>query len=185
MLRLLAEAAATALETFCATHGLAYANERDHFAPCCRTAVARITADLDERPALSPYAFGAKHGWVGLGSVDLVVRWPKRAPAFLELKCGAGAHVLRPCVWDAVKLATAVHGGNAGAGYLLAGAPAPEWAKPIAGAEFFDTAEWHTLGPRVRDKFRADWRFWASERSPHIPGRVPHGFSTVAPAALN
>ena len=123
LLRSLAAATARELETLCAELTLTSPNERDHLAKCCKTATARLADALDPPAALSPYAFGDPHGWVGLGTVDVVLRWTDREPIFLELKCGAGKHVLRPCVWDAVKLSTAILGRNAASGYLLAGAP--------------------------------------------------------------
>lgn len=128
-----AEMTAMGLERFCAACNLRYANERDHLARCCRPAAMRIASTVEPRPALSPYGFGEKHGWVGLGTVDVVFRWPDRPAIFVELKCGAGTRILSACVWDAVKLATAVLGGNAGAGYLLAGAPTTSWASRIPG----------------------------------------------------
>jgi hypothetical protein len=122
--------------------------------------------------------FGPKHGWLGLGVVDVIFRWTDQAATFAELKCGE----LWPCVWDAVKLATAVLGGNACSAYLLAGARTSDWERPIAGAQFFETAEWMTLGPEVRDRFLPSWQLW--ERQGHIPGRVPTRFSTVALGAF-
>ena len=180
LLQRVAEDAASELERFCAARGLTYANERDHLAKCCRTVTTRIAAALEPPIALSPNAFGDRHGWIGLGGVDLVCRWADRPPTFLELKCGAGKSALRPCVWDAVKLSTAVLGRNACSGYLLAGAPVSDWAARVPGAEFFDSAEWETLGPDVRERFLSDWRFWESEATPHIPGRVAGRFTTVA-----
>ena len=168
------------LELFCAGKQLMYANERDHLAKCCKIATARVAGALKQPPALSPYAFGDLHGWVGLGLVDVVFRWADRRPTFLELKCGAGKNVLRPCVWDAVKLSTAVLGRNAGSGYLLAGAPTSDWRARVPGADLFESAEWDTLGTHVRDRFLADWRFWQSEATPHTPGRVAGGFRTAA-----
>lgn len=167
------------LETLCATKRLTYANERDHLAPCCKMATARVAGPHEQRPALSPLGFGELHGWVGLGLVDVVFRWTDRRPTFLELKCGMGKNVLRPCIWDAVKLSTAVLGGNAGAGYLLAGARTSDWLARVAGADLFESGEWDALGPDVRDRFIADWRFWESEATPHVPGRVAKQFRTI------
>jgi hypothetical protein len=178
LLRRVADATARELETFCAELQLTYPNERDHLAKCCKTATARLASALDRPPALSPYSFGDPRGWVGLGNVDVVLRWADRQPTFLELKCGTGKHVLRPCVWDALKLSTAVLGGNAASGYLLAGAPTSDWRAPVPGADLFESVEWVTVGPQVRDRFLADWRKW--ELEPHIPGRVATAFRTVA-----
>jgi hypothetical protein len=178
LLRRVVEVTASELEEFCAVRRLEYANERDHLDPCCRVAVQRLVRELENPPALSPRDFGERHGWLGLGLVDVVFRWADPGPTFVELKCRA----LWPCVWDAVKLATAVLGGNAGAAYLVAGARASDWQKPIDGSQFFETGEWKTLGPDVRDRFLSSWRLW--ERQGHIPGRVPTGFSTVALGAF-
>jgi hypothetical protein len=174
LMRKVAELTTTELENFCTFHKLERAGENRALAPSCKKAVARAARALRDPPALNSLAFGEKHGWRGLGSVDLVMRWANRRPVFLELKCDE----LSPCVWDAVKLATAVLGGNAGSGYLLASARTSDWEKPIAGSQFFETAEWTTLGTDVRDRFLSSWRRW--EREGHIPGRVPTGFSTVA-----
>jgi len=175
-----ADETAGELELFCAVNQLSHANERDHLGKCCRIATARVAGALEQPPMLDPFAFGDPHGWVGLGLVDVVLRWADRPPTFLELKCGAGKRALKPCVWDAVKLSTAVLGGNACSGYLLAGAPMSDWQARVPGADFFDSAEWQTLGPHVRERFLADWRFWESETTPHIPGRVAARFRTIA-----
>jgi hypothetical protein len=177
-LRNVADETARELEMFCVELQLTSPNERDHLARCCKTATARVAGALDPPPALSPYSFGDARGWIGLGTVDVVLRWTDREPTFLELKCGAGKHVLRPCVWDAVKLSTAVLGRNAASGYLLAGAPTSDWQALVPGADLFESAEWVTLGPHIRDRFRSDWRKW--ELEPHIPGRVATAFRTVA-----
>jgi hypothetical protein len=177
LLRHVAETAAVGLEEFCASRQLRFANERDHMAPCCADAVARITGVLEVAPYLGGHAYGLKHGWRGLGHVDVVLRWAHRPATFLELKCGARSDALAACVWDAVKLGTAVLGGNAGAGYLLAGAPASRWTGRAAGAELFETAEWVTLGPDVRDAYLPYWRFWEAEGG--IPGRIPNGLVTT------
>lgn len=172
---------ASELEAFCAERALAYANERDHLARCCKAVAARIVAELPPpRPALSPFGFGERHEWIGLGGVDVVFRWEAREPTFVELKSGSGTGALRPCVWDAVKLATAVLGGNASSGYMLAAAPVSAWRTGYLGAELFESGEWLTLGPEIRDRFRGDWSFWASEATPHVPGRVPAGIRTIA-----
>lgn len=171
---------ASELALFCATNQLTHANERDHLAKCCKAATARVAGALRPAPELSSYAFGDRHGWVGLGPVDVVLRWASGPPTFLELKCGAGKHALRACVWDAVKLSTAVLGRSARSSYLLAGAPASRWRERVPGSELFETAEWGTLGRDIRDRFASDWRFWESEATPHTPGRVAARFRTVA-----
>jgi hypothetical protein len=175
---ILQEAAAD-LEAFCLVNKLRYANERDHLSKSVKRAVERAADEIAPRPALHPFAFGDRHGWVGLGHVDVVFRWPERPPTFLELKCGAGNHSLRACVWDVVKLATAVLGGNASTAYLLAGAPAVVWRAKCPGSEFFESGEWETLERDIRGRFRSDWSFWESESTPHIPGRVPAAFATL------
>jgi hypothetical protein len=180
LLRRVADETARELDEFCAASRLTYANERDHLAKCCKIAAARVVGILEQPPALSPNAFGDLHGWVGLGLVDVVLRWANRPPTFLELKCGAGERALRPCIWDAVKLSTAVLGRNASAGYLLAGARSSDWRAGVPGADLFESGEWDALGPNVRDRFLIDWRFWESEATPHVPGCVAAGFNTVA-----
>ena len=164
---------------FCAANGLRYANERDHLSKSVKRSVEQAAVALAPRPALHPFAFGDRHGWIGLGHVDVVLRWRDSPPTFLELKCGSGSDALRACVWDALKLATALLGGNARSAYLIAGAPTAVWRARRPGAEFFDSGEWETLGWDIRGRFRSDWKFWESETTPHIPGRVPTGFTTV------
>ena len=177
---------ASELEEFCAERALAHANERDHLARCCKTVAARIVAELPPpRPALAPFGFGERHEWIGLGGVDVVFRWDTREPTFVELKSGSSTGVLRPCVWDAVKLATAVLGGNASSGYMLAAAPASAWRAGYLGAELFESGEWLTLSPEIRDRFRSDWTFWESEATPHVPGRVPAAIRTIACASTH
>jgi hypothetical protein len=177
VIRRIAGETANELAAFCAERGLLYANERDHLAKCCKIAADRVRSSLDPQPAFGPLAFGEPHGWIGLGSVDAVLRWATGAATFVELKCGGDNRALRPCVWDAAKLATGLLGGNAGAGYLLAGAPAAKWREGIPGSELFLTAEWETLGTAIRERFIGDWRKWESEG--HIPGRVLAAFRTV------
>jgi hypothetical protein len=58
-------------------------------------------------------------------------------------------------------------------------APRPRigW-RSFGAADLFESAEWVTLGPHVRDRFLGDWRKW--ELEPHIPGRIATAFCTVA-----
>jgi hypothetical protein len=153
-------------------------NEQSHLAPQCKLAAAEVAAPCDPTPALAPFDFGSRLGWVGLGNVDVVFRWPDCGAAFVELKCNRD---LSAWVWDAVKLAAGVLHGNADSSYLLAGAPTSAWMKPARGAELFADKQWETLGRDIRDAYR-DWRYSWQEEVPgrHIPGRVADEFETTA-----
>ena len=174
----LAELSATKLEAFCLEGGVASANEQSHLAPQCKLAAIAVAATCDPTPALEPFHFGPKLGWVGLGNVDVVFRWPERGAIFVELKCGSD---LSACVWDAVKLAAGVLHDNADSAYLLVGAPTTAWMKPARGAELFADRRWDTFGPEIRDAYRDWWHRWQEEvPGRHIPGLVAEAFETAA-----
>ena len=124
--------AARELEVLCAEKGLTYANEQKHLGPACKLVTALLARRYTSPPDLSPFDFGDRLGWVGLGNVDVVFRWPDRRPMFVELKCGSD---LTACVWDAVKLSSGVLHGNAALGIPSRGAPTSAWLKPTTGAE--------------------------------------------------
>jgi ADP-ribosylglycohydrolase len=172
-----AESAAE-LERHCATAGLVRANERDQLQRCCTRATERLAAGWEPSPELTPKTFGNPIGWVGLGLVDVVLRWPDLPPTFVELKCGATNDTLGPCSWDALKLASGVLAGNAGTGYMLAGLPATLWKADTPGREFFDTRPW--TAHELRESFLSWWRHWEKEKTPHVPGEVAESFATVA-----
>lgn len=159
--------------------GLTAINEAKHLHPACKQAAKTLAATWQPAPAIGPYGFGDKLGWVGLGLVDMVFRWPGGDRTFLELKCGASSSSLTACSWDAVKLASGLLAGNAASGYLLAGAPTASWRQSILGASLFDAGTWTTTGPEIRDAFATWWRHWQEESSPHVPGRVAARFETV------
>jgi hypothetical protein len=148
VIRRMAAETAKELAAFCVERGLVYANERDHLAKCCKIAADQVRSSLDPPPAVAPLAFGEPHGWIGLGSVDVVLRWATGGATFVELKCGSDNHALRPCVWDAAKLATGLLGGNAGAGYLLAARPPPSGGKASLGPSSFSRPSGRRSAPR-------------------------------------
>ena len=173
---------AVQLETLCANGAVVSPNERDHLSKACKMAAAAVASEMQVPPVLSPFGFGPLLGWIGLGNVDLVFRWPDRQPIFVELKCGCD---LTDCVWDVVKLSAAVLHGNAETGYLLAGAPVARWDAGTPGGEFFEEGVWETRGRLVRDAYVKSWRRWQNEavrRRPnrHIPGLIATAFRTVA-----
>ena len=174
---------ATELESHCAEKALSYAGEQKDLDPVCKQVAKRLAPTWSPAASVGPFAFGDKLGWVGLGLVDLVFRWPDRLPTFLELKCGSDENCLAFCVWDAVKLATGVLAGNAEAGYLLAGAPLAQWQRPILGTQLFDSRAWRTSSPEIRGDYSRWWWKWQTERKKglpnfHIPGRVAATFDT-------
>jgi ADP-ribosylglycohydrolase len=169
---------AAELERHCAELGLATANEQKQLQPCCTRVTKRLVGGWTPTPALTPKTFGNSLGWVGLGPVDVVLRWPDQSPTFIELKCGATKDTLGPCSWDALKLASGVLAGTAGTGYLLAGLPRALWDAEILGHQLFNTRDW--TASELRESFLAWWRHWEKETTPHIPGRVAESFATVA-----
>ena len=158
-----------------ARSGKKWLSERYHVQPATNLVVARLAPRWSPRPALVGKAFGDTCGWKRLGTVDNVFNWPDGTRIFLELKCGID---LSACVWDAVKLATGVLGGNAESGYMLAAAPRDRWQSAARGTELFATARWETAGPAIRHAYRDWWRLW--EKEGHIPGQVPSRFETIA-----
>lgn len=171
----LAEATAREVEAYCAAAGVSTANEQKHLDPCCKATAKALAGTWEPAPVFSTNAFGDTLGWIGLGNVDIVVVWDETPQTFLELKCGFDKDALGPCAWDVVKLAAGLLNGNAGTGYMLAGAPAAQWEKPILGAELFETHEWRASD--IRETYRSWFRFW--EKDGHCPGRVAAAFRTV------
>lgn len=179
--RELVAAVAGELERFCAEHGRNWANERDHLTPCTKCVIEGLLPTWTPTLTHGPFGFGERHGWTKLGRVDVVLHEAERLPIFVEVKCGAENTSLAPCSWDAVKLGTAIAGGNARAAYLLAGAPTAVWQTAArVGAEFFTDAVHETV--EIRDRYRAYFAQW--EKEPHIPGRVPAALMTTAVASV-
>jgi hypothetical protein len=181
--RAIAAETAAELERHCAEAGLVTANEQKQLQPCCTRATQRLTAGWEPSADLSSKKFGDAVDWVGLGLVDVVLRWPDNRPTFIELKCGATKDTVGPCSWDALKLATGLLACNAGTGYLLAGMPATLWEAEPLGSELFDSRVW--TAREMRDAFVSWWRHWEKESTPHIPGRVAASFATVAVEAFS
>jgi ADP-ribosylglycohydrolase len=176
--RAVAAKTAAELERHCAESGVATANEQKQLQPCCTRATRQLAAGWEPTPALTSKRFGDTLGWVGLGSVDVVLRWPDHPPTFIELKCGAAKDTLGPCSWDALKLASGVLAGNACTGYLLAGLPTALWETETLGHELFNTRDW--TATELRELFLSWWRYWEKETTPHVPGRVAESFTTFA-----
>jgi hypothetical protein len=114
-------------------------------------------------------------GWPGVGPVDLAVPITGVAPVLVELKWGRGA--LFNCAWDALKLATALAEGATHKAFLLAGAPASEWASGPAGSEFFgeDAEDWDVR--EFMSRHASGFKKWRREVRTR-PRRVPDNFSS-------
>jgi hypothetical protein len=172
----LGKAVAREMPIVYAEKGRKNVSEMRHLQPATNRVLERLAPTWMPAPALGSKKFGDMLGWVGLGHVDNVLTWPDGSRTFLELKCG---NDLSACVWDMVKLAAAVLGGNATSAYMLAGASVASWQKPTPGAEFFRSQEWQTMGFDVRARYEKWWRFWQNETTPHLPGRVAPAIRTV------
>lgn len=146
-------------------------NERDHLQKWSVKALKLVL-----RPSDGPLAVGASmrldypEHWPRLGNVDITLTAEGAAPAFVELKCGAGRDALGPCAWDVAKNALTLRMGDASAAYLLAATTTAMWDKPVRGAEFFDHGEWTT--ERLRSDYEDWWRFWERD-SCNPPRRLP------------
>ncbi|HET9153935.1 MAG TPA: hypothetical protein VFN85_07450 [Solirubrobacterales bacterium] len=120
-------------------------------------------------------------GWRGVGNCDVVVvSNDGNAPNLLELKWGAGT--LYNCIWDAAKLATALHEGAARRAYLVAGAPASDWQSGQRGAELFGSKLWDV--PEFMDHYRREFAYWKGDVNTH-PEILPRSFSTKSLCSID
>lgn len=120
-------------------------------------------------------------GWRGVGNCDVaVVSDDGKAPNLLELKWGAGT--LYNCIWDAAKLATALHERAAHRAYLVAGAPATDWQSGQRGAELFGSKRWDV--PEFMDHYRREFAFWKGAVKTH-PEILPRSFSTESLCSID
>ncbi len=133
-----------------------------------------LNLELPTAAAVKQYRLGLD-GWPGVGPADIAIPLPESPPLLLELKWGKGT--LYNCAWDALKLATALAVGATEKAFMLAGAPAGEWASGAEGAELFgkDAVDWDVQEFIARHASGfAEWRRAVQTR----PRRVPDNFST-------
>jgi hypothetical protein len=173
----LAAATAGCLERVARAGRVSILTEPKHLQPCCEAIAKRLAA------AWHPPAEVSKPrvndiGWQRLGPVDLALRWPGEAPAFIELKCGGYLHSLDACPWDAIKSAYALAHKKAGATYLIATTSAANWARGT-GVEVFETATVDTID--FRERYRSAFRKFETDGYP-VASQVPGTFRTVAVA---
>lgn len=167
-LRKAVPAIASYAEACAAKRELDRINERDHLQPWSFKALKLVV-----RPSEGPITVGTSLSldysdhWPRLGNVDITLRGEGTAPAFIELKCGAGSDALGPCAWDVAKNALTVRMGDASGAYLLAATTSAMWNKTVRGAEFFDSGEW--TAEKLRTDYEDWWRYW----EPYRPRRVP------------
>jgi hypothetical protein len=168
-------------ETATRTEGLArrrrlkWVNERDHLQPCCAAAAAELAKRWMPAPTVSTQLELEFRAWPRVGSVDIALIWPNTAPVLLELKCGAGTDALGHCVWDSAKLALAMQYRKGSAVFLLAGAPASDWHRPVRGSEFFAD------GPHQAELLRVlygDWWRHYERRDDPQPSELPRRWWT-------
>lgn len=97
-------------------------------------------------------------------------------PVFIELKAGAGKDSLGPCIWDVLKLATALKTGSCSSAYLVAAAPQARWASSASdGVELFAASQ--VSAADVRDRYPSWWSFWERDTGGR-PTRVPVALRT-------
>jgi hypothetical protein len=88
-------------------------------------------------------------------------------PAWVELKWAKQVGTLHNCLWDAAKLACAVRDGVASVGYLVAGAPAEEWAKQSPYTRLFGFSS-HS-GDSIAADYEPSFRGWLAENENTYP----------------
>lgn len=127
---------------------------------------------------------GAIPGW-NPGGVDLVVD-SEEGPVWVELKWAKSYDTLFNCLWDAAKLAGAVRAEAAIGGYLVAGAPASEWAKDHPYQDLFTFHTWEDGS--IVSSFPSSWRGWMKENEDTFPSEIvdpvqilPFGFVRGGP----
>jgi hypothetical protein len=173
LIRLVDDTAA-AMEHLAAERGLRSVNERDHLQKCCAAAARRLATTWEGTPTVATQLVVAFDAWQRLGSIDIALTWPDATPVLIELKCGRGRDATGECVWDAIKLAFAAQNDRS-VGFLLAGARATDWNKPVRGAEFFGDGPHDTALLRVL--YGDWWRQWERNNDPW-PTELPRSFST-------
>lgn len=132
-------------------------------------ALQMVLAATDLKVIPQPNFAVSLEEWPNVGPVDVAlledggVRW-----AFLELKWGRGT--LYNCIWDLAKMAVAVAGGASGSAYLIAGAPAEDWAESD-GAELFASGTTRLVD--LFEHYPSHWKKWCREVKTH-PRFLPH-----------
>ena len=172
---------ASALESVAQTSGLITVNERDDLQPVLATRARIVAARVAPTIHVTTQRGVEIEDWPGLGNIDVAFESEATPPALVELKCGASADALGPCVWDATKLAFALARKRASAAYLIAGAPVSRWDQPIRGCEFLGDGSWELSA--LRGSFADWWRSWERRGDPQ-PSRLPAAFDTTAVACF-
>ena len=145
-------------------------NERDHLQPWSRELLAEVQPRGYRAEVRTAVKLSYPEHWPRLGDVDIALVEPDIAPAFLELKCGAGRDALGACAWDLLKLALAVRMGTCSAGYLVAATESAGWEAGIDGAELFEAGAWQAT--ELRERYGSWFRSYESRDDPPIL-RVP------------
>lgn len=140
----------------------------------------RMAVEATELNVIPQPNFGVNFAdWPGVGPVDVALVEDGRVGwAFLELKWGAGS--LYNCIWDLAKMAAAVSGEKCGSAYLIAGAPAGEWAGSD-GAEFFSSGTTRLVD--LYERYPSHWRKWCKAVETH-PRFLPHLIGRTALSAV-
>jgi hypothetical protein len=170
----LCEATARTLDETAAERQAATINERDVLHPICLS-VAR-TIGKREAMEVSTTVRLESETWPRLGAVDIGFLVSGEPPLLVELKAGVGRHALVACAWDALKLAFALQIGRASDAYLLAAAPAGDWAS-ARGSEFFSTRAFESEA--LREDYADGWKTWERDGYP-AGSRVPARLATRA-----
>lgn len=160
-----------------AEHGLETVNERDHLQKQFNRALVERAAVWPDAPVVkADRRCDLSEHFDHCGDVDASIRWPGESPVFIELKAGAGKDSLGPCIWDVLKLATALRTGACSSAYLVAAAPQTRWASPKSdGNELFAPSQVYAAD--LRDRYPSWWRFWERDTGAR-PTRVPAALRT-------
>jgi hypothetical protein len=110
-------------------------------------------------------------------AIDTTAVLSDRETLAIELKWGSGS--LYNCAWDLAKLAVVVCEEVAPHAYLVAAAPAHDWAE-ASGAELFADRAW--TPQQLGDHFRKHFNFWAKDVPTTGPIEVPAVFNTESVA---
>jgi hypothetical protein len=98
--------------------------------------------------------------WSGrVGGVDLAIDL-EEGPALIELKWDP--KTLAACAWDAVKLAAALHAGEAQCAFLIAGSPVSDG---FHGNELLETADFDPID--LRHRYARDFEYWKGDVKNH------------------
>jgi hypothetical protein len=157
----------------CAERGLRTISERDHLQPWTAELLARLAPRSHEVKTAARLEY--QEHLPRVGAVDIALVNAEAKPIFLELKCGAKADSLGPCVWDLLKLAVTIAAGDCSAGYLIAASHERWFAEKKLGTELLGATTW--TAPELAETYASWWRHWEKAGDPPIL-RVPYSGST-------